>query len=158
MAKKIALVLALIAAVFVLTSTLTGGVQVPAFSLPEARIAPADAPSPPLLRYVGTWEGSWEGVLPSRIVVEEIHPQWASLVYAWADHPVGTFKGGAARVRAKVVDGKLRWPFPGHFTFEVSEDGQTLVGFAKQPTDTAMIVMKRAKTAIASVHLTAPGP
>ncbi|HTU02386.1 MAG TPA: hypothetical protein VMG58_11240 [Candidatus Sulfotelmatobacter sp.] len=146
MGKKIALLLTLIVAAFVMGYTVTGSVRAPALAEPETHVSrPAETVSPALARYIGAWEGVWEGVLSSRIVIEEVHPHWAGLVYTWGDHPSGTFKGGSARVRAKVLDGKLHWPFPGNFTFELSEDGTSLVGFIKQPTDTAMIIMKRAE-------------
>jgi hypothetical protein len=48
---------------------------------PELRMTPpaADLPAE-LTAFFGTWEGTWDGVLPSRLVVEEIDATSARVV------------------------------------------------------------------------------
>ena len=60
---------------------------------------------PELAAYSGTWEGAWGNVLKSRLIVEKIDAEVARVIYAWADHPQGRFKGGWTRVRAQVLPG-----------------------------------------------------
>jgi hypothetical protein len=38
-------------------------------------------------------------------VVEKVHPEWASILYAWEDDPNGQFKAGWVRTRAKILPG-----------------------------------------------------
>jgi putative ABC transport system substrate-binding protein len=64
---------------------------------PEVTITPPAADLPPeLAAYSGTWEGAWHNVLQSRLVVEKIDAESARVVYAWANHPQGRFKGGCS--------------------------------------------------------------
>ena len=53
--------------------------------------------------FFGVWEGLWDGILPSQLVVEQIDLKQAIVVYGWADHPQGRFKGGWSRETAKVI-------------------------------------------------------
>ncbi len=112
---------------------------------PEAKIIP---PSPHLAPNLAALSGVWEspegGVLPSRLVVEQIEPTWASIVYFWGDDPTGNFRGGWKRVTARVFpDGKLRWGHPGKFTIEISEDGLSLVGKKEQAGNASTFTMRR---------------
>jgi ABC-type uncharacterized transport system substrate-binding protein len=79
--------------------------------LPEMHMTPPAADLPPAVAaFSGMWEGVWDGVLPSRLLVEAIDTASARLVYAWANHPQGLFKGGWVRVQAKVLPGgMLQW-------------------------------------------------
>jgi hypothetical protein len=73
---------------------------------PEVRMTPPAADLPPEVKaFFGTWEGTWDGVLASRLVVEEIDATYARVVYAWADDPQERFKGGWSRITAKVLPG-----------------------------------------------------
>lgn len=54
--------------------------------------------------FSGVWEGIWgDMLLPSQLVVEQIDLKQAIVVYGWADHPQGRFKGGWSRQTAKVI-------------------------------------------------------
>jgi hypothetical protein len=53
----------------------------------------------------GVWESARGQVFASRLVVEEVHPEWASILYAWEDDSNGQFKAGWVRTRAKILPG-----------------------------------------------------
>jgi hypothetical protein len=122
-----------------------GKIPAPIFAPPEVRITP---PSPDLAAelaaFSGIWEDTQDGVLPSRLVIEKIHGNWATIVYVWADHPTGSFKGGWERVRAKVLpDGKLHWGYPGRFTVEIAKDGTSIEGTKEQAGRSSTFTMRK---------------
>ena len=69
---------------------------------PEVRMTPPAADLPPEVK---AFFGTWDGVLASRLVVEEIDATYARVVYAWGDDPQERFKGGWSRITAKVLPG-----------------------------------------------------
>jgi len=98
----------------------------------------------------GVWEGLGSDSLPTRLVVEDVHDRWATVVYTWGDHPDGKFYRGWLRVRAVVFPGgKLFWRHPGEFVFQLSDDWTTLVGKREQAGRTATSLMRRVPTGIA---------
>lgn len=109
------------------------------------RFTPPSPDLPPALAaFSGIWEDPQGGVLPSRLIVEEIHPEWATVVYLWADHPAGYFRGGWERVRARVVrGGKLRWGYPVRFTLELAEDGMSIEGTKERAGQVSTFTMKK---------------
>jgi hypothetical protein len=111
----------------------------------EVKIAQhASDVAPELAALTGIWEATEDGNFPKRLTVEKIDPNMAILVYAWADHPTGSFKGGWQRVRAKVLPGgKLRWGYPGSFTVQMAKDGMTLEGKREQAGRVATFTMKK---------------
>ncbi len=113
---------------------------------PAFKIIPPSADlSPELAALSGIWQSKQEGGLPSRLIVEEIHPNWANIVYTWGDHPTGDLKAGWTRVRAKVLpDGTLHWGFPARFTVEVSSDGMSLQGKKEKAGRVATFAMRKA--------------
>ncbi len=116
----------------------------------EITITPPSADVPrELTAYSGIWESNPGGDLPSRLIVEEIHPNWATIVYTWADHPTGEPKPGWARVRAKVVPGgKLRWAFPHKFTVDLAHDGMSLEGKREQAGKLVTFSLRKAEVRI----------
>lgn len=126
------------------------GAPVPAepASWRDASVAPwPDDLKSEVAALVGVWEGKWDAVLPSRLIVEKIDAEWASIVYAWADDPQGRFGRGWTRLQARVgTDGTLRWGYPGLFTFEISEDYAALVGHTPREGRTAEVIMHRVET------------
>ena len=90
----------------------------------------------------GSWEGTWNGFLSGRLVVEEIHGNWATIVYTWGDHQKSGGVGqGETRTRVKILpDGRLQL---GALTFAPSEDGVHLVGRWEQAGLSATVVMTR---------------
>jgi hypothetical protein len=141
---------ALIGLVLVLTAL---GPAQPALS-PDTRVAqPAKNVPPEVASLAGVWEGSRGQVFPSRLVVEKIHPEWASILYAWQDDPNGRFRAGWVRTWAKILPGgKLHWRRPGNFTFELSDDCTALVGKKDQAGRTITIVLHRSAPLLASVN------
>ena len=92
----------------------------------------------------GVWEGIGPGSLPTRLVVEDLHENWATVLYTWGDQPDGKFQKGWVRVRAKVLPGgRLFSRYPGNFIFQLSEDQTTLVGTREQAGNTATSLMRR---------------
>ena len=112
---------------------------------PEVTITPPAADLPPeLATYSGTWEGAWGDILKSRLVVEKIDAESARAVYAWADHPQGRFKGGWARVRAKVLPGgKLQWGGKVKFTFEMAQDRMSIEGEREEAGYISIVIMRK---------------
>jgi hypothetical protein len=82
--------------------------------------------------FSGTWEGRWEGDVPSRLVVERIDAEWARVVYAWGDDPGGRFKGDWERVPAKVLPGgrlqSVDDALKTTLTFEMAQDRMNIQG------------------------------
>lgn len=90
---------------------------------------PRDDVPAELAAFVGVWEGAWDGILESRLVVESVEGLFASVVYGWADHPRGRFKGGWSEYRARMSpDAKLSWGSEALFTFEMRRDLKSLDG------------------------------
>jgi hypothetical protein len=112
---------------------------------PELRMTPpaADLPAE-LTAFFGTWEGTWDGVLPSRLVVEEIDATSARVVYAWADDPQERFKGGWSRMRAKVLpEGTLKWGADVKFTFKMAKDRRSIQGEREQAEHVSLVTMQK---------------
>jgi hypothetical protein len=112
---------------------------------PELHITVPAADLPPeVAAFSGTWEGTWDDVLPSRLVVEEIDTESARVVYAWADHPQGRFQAGWARVRARVLPGgTLQWGSDGKFTFTMARDRLSINGKWEEAGHIATVIMKK---------------
>src|SRR5262249_1768116 len=94
---------------------------------PEGHVTPPSADLPrEAAAFARTWEGAWNNVVSSRLVVEDIHADSARVVYAWADHPQGRFPGGWMRVDAQVLPGAtLYWQSKesgATFTFTMAKD------------------------------------
>jgi len=123
-------VLALI--VLVLTACVSGGMgtYLPAPS-DVAITAPASDLPPELAAFSGAWEGIWDGVLPSRLIVGRIDTTSARVVYIWAGDPNGYLKAGWSRYNAKVLpNGRIEFGGSGipHFVFTMSKDRTTIAG------------------------------
>ena len=114
-------------------------------SPPELRMTPPAADLPPeVTAFFGTWEGTWDGVLPSRLVVEEIDATSARVVYAWADDPKGRFKAGWSRVRAKILPGgALQWGSDVRFTFKMAADRRSIEGEREQAEHISLVTMQK---------------
>jgi hypothetical protein len=130
-------------------------VQNPPDTFPEAEVL---RPAPALPTEVGALSGVWEGVgpkaLPTRLVVEDLHENWANVLYTWGDEPDGKFQKGWLRVRAKVLPGgKLFWRHPGNFTFQLSEDQTMLVCTREQAGATATSLLRRVPSDVALTAL-----
>ncbi len=108
-------------------------------------LAPAKNLPPEIAAFSGTWEGLWGGGLPSRLAVELISPETATVVYAWADHPEGRFKGGWRRYNARVYpEGKLEF---GRgtvtLTFTINKDFKSINGVRESRGQFSYVTMKR---------------
>ena len=117
------------------------GVRVPAVP----RLNQSDAGlTPAVAALSGPWAGRGAEDFPSQIVVEAVQPEWAVLRYRWGAHPAGQVQPGWVRVRAKVSpEGKLFWRYGGEFTFQLSDDGTTLVGTREKGGKVAPAVLRR---------------
>lgn len=112
---------------------------------PNLRMTPPAADVPPdLAAFAGTWEGAWDGILPARLIVERIDAESARVVYAWAEHPQGNFKGGWTRRWAKVLpDGKLQWGSEPRLTFTMAKDRRSIEGEWEKGGVISMVTMKK---------------
>ena len=112
---------------------------------PEVHMTVPAADLPPeVAAFSGTWEGAWDNVLPSRLVVEEIDTESARVVFAWADHPHGRFQAGWSRVRAKVLPGgTLQWGSGVKFTFTMARDRLSINGKWEEAEHSSTVMMKK---------------
>jgi uncharacterized caspase-like protein len=112
---------------------------------PEVRLIPPSEELPPEVgALAGIWEGAWDGILKSRLAVEQVEGQSARVVYAWAEHPSGRFKGGWVRVQATVLPpGKLQWGTKVQFTFAMANDHMSLEGERHEGGYISIIRMKK---------------
>jgi hypothetical protein len=82
---------------------------------------------PKLAALTGIWEASLPGIPLSRVVVEKVNENWASVLYFWpnqrTDHPSVTWERIAARV---LPDGELRWGYPVRFSLRANDGVGTL--------------------------------
>jgi hypothetical protein len=112
---------------------------------PEIRMTPPAADLPPeVTAFFGTWEGTWDGILAGRLVVEEIDATSARVVYAWADDPQERFKGGWSRIRAKVLPGGvLQWGSDVKFTFKMTNDHHSIEGEREHAEHISLVTMQQ---------------
>jgi hypothetical protein len=92
----------------------------------------------------GVWEGVWGQRVPGRVVVERLHPEWASVFIAWGDSSRDGIPGGSLRMRAKILpDGRLHLAHPFQMTLALSDDGLNLVGTRGESDPNVSIVLRR---------------
>lgn len=123
----------------------------PTIPFPESvKIIPPSADlNPEIAAFSGIWEGSWVGCLPSRLAVEKIDSDKAQVVYAWADHPYGDFKGGWRRLIADVYPGgerefaRLEFGTAVNFTFSMDSNLQIIYGVREAGQETQIVTMTR---------------
>ena len=48
---------------------------------------PAAVVPPALAAFTGRWAGQWDGLLPHILIVEEVQPPHARVIYAWGTAP-----------------------------------------------------------------------
>jgi len=111
-------------------------------------VAPAADLAPQVAGFWGIWEGIWRGphgLLPSRLIVEQIDAESAQVVYVWGDDPRGQFKAGWGRFEAKVRNGRVLefgW-LRTRMVFEMAENGRSLEGGRVQGRDVSAILMRK---------------
>src|SRR5687768_5361003 len=69
-----------------------------AFKVAQLGVGSADEPP----TWAGAFEGSWDGDLQSRFIVERLDGTKAHIVYTWGDEPSGAFKAGFSRFAANL--------------------------------------------------------
>ena len=97
-------------------------ITVPQAGLPEGIAA-----------FSGRWEGIWDGVLSSVLIVEKIDSDKATVIFAWGDCPGWHIDSGHKRYEARVIPGKKpRIEFGGEggpeFVFEMEESLEAIQG------------------------------
>ncbi len=75
----------------------------------------------------GSWYGRWDSSLAAQVTIEKIDNREASVVYSWADHPMGYFQKGWMRKTAKVnANGSIEFDNGGggvwNFKYDKSEN------------------------------------
>jgi hypothetical protein len=69
------------------------------------RSVPRDAAA-----FSGVWAGTWDGVLPSRLIVERVTARSADVILVWGKGRDPNLKPGWLRVTAQVLsDGRITW-------------------------------------------------
>jgi putative ABC transport system substrate-binding protein len=98
----------------------------------DVNITPPAAHLPPeVAAFSGTWEGAWDGLVPSRLVVESINAASACVVFAWADPPDTLFRGEWVRGKGKMLPGGRLEMVAGPgliFTFTMAKDHMSILG------------------------------
>lgn len=109
-----------------------------------------------LTAFSGVWEAFGAPRMPTRLVVENIHDQWATILVAWGDHPEGKFTAGSLRAKAKVLPkGRLHWRHLGEFTFQLSEDRTTIVAKQDQGGRETVVLLRKVPSDLTTGSLTA---
>ncbi|MBI4236849.1 MAG: hypothetical protein HY696_00350 [Deltaproteobacteria bacterium] len=130
-----------------LTGCAAGGFGTALPAPPDIAIAPPPSDlAPELAAFSGSWEGIWDGVLPSRLIVERIDATAARVVYIWARDPNGYFQAGYSRHSAKVLPGgKIEFGGSGrpYFVFTMSRDRTSIAGERESQGRINTTTMKR---------------
>jgi hypothetical protein len=97
-------------------------------SLPsDVRLVPPDATVPQqLAAFSGKWSGVWDGILAHVLVVEEIIPPGAVVIYAWGKAPQWRIdRSGWGRVHGEFVEGVLKLSLrrPATVLYRLQPDG-----------------------------------
>lgn len=121
--------------------------------LPGLPVIPAAREVPPdLAGVLGTWEGTWDSGVVSRLAIREINSAAAMVLYAWSDDPQGGFKADYTRQVALVYgpERALTWGTSPRFTFRLSGDGKTLRGEWEKEGRVSAVLMRKISPVIAS--------
>jgi hypothetical protein len=112
---------------------------------PFAIIPPAPDLPATLAAFSGVWEGKWESVLRSRLIVEQVNLETAAVIYVWDNDALGQFPRGWVRITAAVLPGPaLQWHSGSRFTFTMAEDAKSIRG-TREVEDIAVVVMTKMK-------------
>ena len=72
----------------------------------EFNIIPPSANLPKEIgAFSGRWEGTWDGLMEAILIVEEIGPEKAKVIYAWADAQLGTLSKDINAILLKSFQG-----------------------------------------------------
>ncbi len=131
-------VLSLVALVLAALGVYVIGASYPFATSPDVQvIRPAAGVPIELAALSGIWEGIGPDAVPSRLVVEDIHENWANIRFTWGGFP-------EIRAKARVLpEGGLYWRQTGGITFQLSEDWTTLVAIREQAGKDAVSLLQR---------------
>ena len=127
-----------------------GPVDVSDVGLPPDTKIVAPGPDVPkdVAFYSGKWVGSWDGRLPTILVVERLTPTSATVVYAWGNSPASGIKPGWSRGEATVSSGVLVFSAPTGFMvarYTPKSDGTMTATYSnKNSSGTSVAVMSKA--------------
>jgi hypothetical protein len=101
-----ATLLGAVVALAALPATPAGTVPLP----PDIKIAAPDPDVPPQrAAYLGKWTGTWDGILPTVLVVERVTAGSAETIYAWGVAPRWKISSpGWVRTTGQFANGVLR--------------------------------------------------
>lgn len=92
----------------------------------------------------GSWQGFSKNDDPIRLVVEEVHSEWALVLFAWGRNADGSRPQWSMRTRAKILpEGRLSVSYPVHLIFTLSEDSRSLVGTTVHADPLASVLLTR---------------
>jgi len=116
-----ATLLGAVVALAALPATPAGTVPLP----PDIKIAAPDPDVPPQrAAYLGKWTGTWDGILPTVLVVERVTAGSAETIYAWGVAPrwkisspgwvrtTGQFANGVLRLSLRLSDHRRHGDLP----------------------------------------------
>ncbi len=92
----------------------------------------------------GSWGGFSKNGAPIRLVVKDVHPEWAQVLLAWGRDAEGSNPKGPMWTRAKILpDGRLCISYPAQLVLSLSEDSRILVGTTVHADPLASVVLTR---------------
>ncbi len=112
--------------------------------LPESTIS-VPAPSLPFETRAlsGIWEAKWGMRMPSRLVVERLHPEWANVLVAWGQVPGDGTPNRWMRFRARILPGgRLHLAHPLNLTFTLSDDNLDLIGTSREEPRVSLLLRR----------------
>jgi hypothetical protein len=134
-------VLLTVLSVYIVASQIQGTAVKPMEFSPSQAASPASYQTRAL---AGSWGGFSKNDIPIRLVVEEVHPEWALVLFAWGRNADGSRPHGSIRTRAKILpDGRLCISYPVHLIFSLSEDSRSLIGTTVNADPLASVLLTR---------------
>jgi hypothetical protein len=99
----------------------------------------------PVASLAGSWEGAWDGALPSRLIIEMVDGDKALVLYTWGDHAPTNARRGWGRIWGTIQGNSLDFHSleTVKFSFTLSDDQVTLTGERTFPNGTNRITMTR---------------
>jgi hypothetical protein len=93
----------------------------------------------------GSWYGRWDSSLAVQLAIKNINDHEASIVYSWADYPMGYFQKGWMRKTAKAdTSGNIEFENGNAvWNFKYDKNKDVLIGNYKDQYVALTMIMKR---------------
>jgi len=102
----------------------------------------------------GSWRGFSKNDVPIRLLVKDVHPEWAWVLLAWGEDAERPNPRDSNWMRAKILpDGWLCISYPVHLILTLSEDRRSLVGTTVHADPLASVLLTRTEEKHATIAL-----